>query len=103
MDEIFKKLRFDESHHIGLGDIRLTIAQQHELAVIYNKLKQENTKLLATMKLHAGDCCSLSNEVDMFKDHWDEAEERNTALLEENAKLKEYIGRLEETVEGVGP
>jgi len=50
MDEIFKKLRFDESHHIGIGDIRLTIAQQHELAVIYNKLKQENAKLKEEIK-----------------------------------------------------
>jgi hypothetical protein len=29
--ECFKQLRFDENHHLGLGDIRLTIAQQNEI------------------------------------------------------------------------
>ena len=27
----FKQLRFDKNHHLGLGDIRLTIAQQEEI------------------------------------------------------------------------
>ena len=30
-EEWFKKLRFDEYHHLGLGDIRLTIGQQEEI------------------------------------------------------------------------
>ena len=29
--ECFKQLRFNKSHHLGLGDIRLTIAQQEEI------------------------------------------------------------------------
>lgn len=29
--ECFKQLRFDKNHHLGLGDIRLTIAQQDEI------------------------------------------------------------------------
>ncbi len=29
--ECFKQLRYDENHHLGLGDIRLTIAQQEEI------------------------------------------------------------------------
>lgn len=29
--ECFKQLRLDEQHHLGLGDIRLTIAQQEEI------------------------------------------------------------------------
>ena len=29
--ECFKQLRFDKNHHLGLGDIRLTIAQQEEI------------------------------------------------------------------------
>lgn len=28
----FDKFRFDPSHHLGMGDIRLTVAQQDELA-----------------------------------------------------------------------
>ena len=35
LDEYFKSLRFDKNHHLGLGDIRLTIGQQEE---ILNKL-----------------------------------------------------------------
>ena len=29
--ECFKQLRCDKNHHLGLGDIRLTIAQQDEI------------------------------------------------------------------------
>ena len=29
--EYFKQLRFDENNHLGLGDIRLTVAQQEEI------------------------------------------------------------------------
>lgn len=29
--EYFKQLRFDKNHHLGLGDIRLTIGQQEEI------------------------------------------------------------------------
>lgn len=29
--ECFKQLRLDKNHHLGLGDIRLTIAQQEEI------------------------------------------------------------------------
>jgi len=27
----FEQLRFDKNHHLGMGDIRLTIAQQEEI------------------------------------------------------------------------
>ena len=30
-EEYFKELRFNADHHLGLGDVRLTIAQQEEL------------------------------------------------------------------------
>ena len=29
--ECFKQLRFDKHHHLGFGDIRLTISQQEEI------------------------------------------------------------------------
>lgn len=32
--EYFHKLRMDEKHHLGLGDIRLTIGQQDEICTI---------------------------------------------------------------------
>jgi len=50
-------------------------------------LLEENGKLKKMMTLHAGDYCSLSNEADMFKDHWDQAEEANTKLQTEITRL----------------
>jgi len=31
MNDIFKEYRFNDKHHLGIGDIRLTIAQQDEI------------------------------------------------------------------------
>ena len=36
--ECFKQLRFDKNHHLGLGDIRLTIAQQEEICDLVERL-----------------------------------------------------------------
>ena len=35
--EYFKQLRFDKDHHLGLGDIRLTISQQEEICDLLDK------------------------------------------------------------------
>lgn len=40
--EYFKKLRFDNDHHLGLGDIRLTISQQEEIIELVKKLINQN-------------------------------------------------------------
>ena len=37
LEKYFNKLRFDNNHHEGLGDIRITVAQQEE---ILNMVKQ---------------------------------------------------------------
>lgn len=37
---IFEKYRFDPDHHLGLGDIRLTIAQQEEIEARIAKLEE---------------------------------------------------------------
>lgn len=52
------------------------------------ELEKENGKLLRTMQLHAGDCCSLNNEVELFRGHWEDAEERCNELEEENKRLR---------------
>lgn len=41
IENYFKKLRFDKNHHLGLGDIRLTIAQQEEIIKEFKKMKKE--------------------------------------------------------------
>ena len=41
--EYFNKMRHDDKHHLGLGDIRLTIAQQEEIiCLIEEKFKKVN-------------------------------------------------------------
>jgi hypothetical protein len=50
---------------------------------------------LSTMKLHAGDCCSLNNEVELFRGHWEDAEERCKELTRENKHLKIWLDQYE--------
>lgn len=45
IEDYFCKLRFDADHHLGLGDIRLTIAMQEELIAMYNKEVKDKEKL----------------------------------------------------------
>lgn len=33
----FRELRFDDKHHLGLGDIRLTVSQQDEICDLVKK------------------------------------------------------------------
>ena len=33
----FEQLRFDKNHHLGLGDIRLTITQQEEICYLVER------------------------------------------------------------------
>jgi hypothetical protein len=40
-EEWFKKLRFDDNHHLGLGDIRLTIGQQEEILAALAEKERE--------------------------------------------------------------
>ena len=56
------------------------------------ELEAENHKLKLTMRLHAGDCCSLNNEVELFRGHWEDAE-RSCKLAEE--RCKELKAKLE--------
>ena len=42
---------------------------------------------IATMQLHAGDCCSLNNEVELFRGHWEDAEERCDELQKALQKI----------------
>ena len=34
----FEQLRFDKNHHLGLGDIRLTIGQQEEICELVERI-----------------------------------------------------------------
>jgi len=38
--EHFQAMRFDKAKHLGLGDVRLTIAEQEELARNYDEMRR---------------------------------------------------------------
>ena len=48
--DYFKSLRVDKNHHLGLGDIRLTIGQQEELSEYFNFFKNGYDQLRARVK-----------------------------------------------------
>jgi hypothetical protein len=47
IENYFHKLRFDKNHHLGLGDIRLTIAQQDELVALFKQKLQQHSVMQA--------------------------------------------------------
>lgn len=55
------------------------------------ELEAENHKLKLTMQLHAGDCCSLNNEVEVFRSYWEEEEQENKRLRIQLEKLLEGL------------
>lgn len=44
--DYFKDLRHDKNHHLGLGDVRLTIAQQEELIAENQRLREALGEIL---------------------------------------------------------
>jgi hypothetical protein len=44
IDNYFRELRFNESHHLGMGDIRLTMGQQDFICQMFNAKKEEDMK-----------------------------------------------------------
>ena len=40
--DYFNQLRFNKNHHLGLGDIRLTITQQDELVALFEQKTNNN-------------------------------------------------------------
>jgi hypothetical protein len=40
ISKFFKKLRFDKDHHLGAGDIRLTLGQQEEIEAMYRDARE---------------------------------------------------------------
>ncbi len=43
LEEYFRKLRFDENFHLGLGDVRLTIAMQEEVVAIAKRVASQQS------------------------------------------------------------
>ncbi len=67
--ERFKELRFDEKHHLGLGDIRLTISEQDEITEELLALRRDIEKLEAEAKhMLYGDHEDEPTETDGYAD-----------------------------------
>ena len=58
LSELFHELRHDKNHHLGLGDIRLTVGQQEEIEAMFAALEAERDalkmELVNERKLHLG-------------------------------------------------
>lgn len=50
--DIFHDLRFDKYHHLGLGDIRLTLGHQEEIAELYDARIRLLETALSTAAYH---------------------------------------------------
>jgi hypothetical protein len=98
--ELFDRLRHDPAHHLGMGDIRLTMGQQDEIADAWQaQLWQAQAR-----------CNTAEADFDAIRhalhDELDEAQADNAALRErrdrieglkwENAALRERLGEKQE-------
>jgi hypothetical protein len=62
--------------------------------------QEENERLRQHIKLHAGDTLSLSNDVETFRDHWNDAEARASRAQEEAAERRAIFAALDTTGTG---
>ena len=67
-----KKVRDIIATHLQCPNYKISEKDLYEIKNLCDCLDTTIT----TMKLHAGDCCSLNNEVELFRGHWEDAEER---------------------------
>lgn len=82
-----KKVRDILAIQIQCPGARLTDEELYKIKELCNCLDTT----IATMKLHAGDCCSLNNEVGLFRGHWEDAEKRCGELEEEVEVQKQQV------------
>ena len=63
--EYFNKLRHDDKHHLGLGDIRLTIGQQEEIIrLIEEEFKKVYLPQVSNNEVAVCECGSTSFDYD---------------------------------------
>lgn len=60
--DLFDRLRHDPKHHNSLGDIRLTIAQQDEIADEVDRLRASKAQLLHAMRLAVAELRAMHTE-----------------------------------------
>ncbi len=62
LHDFFQGMRFDKNHHLGLGDIRLTLGQQEELAVAAGRADEAREKYRAAVINWQRECYKLRRE-----------------------------------------
>lgn len=67
LEDYFQELRFDKKHHLGLGDIRITIFQQELIIDMAEEYAESRAKEVAREAFKAG---LLANAADgeLFED-----------------------------------
>jgi len=88
----FKKLRFDEKHHLGLGDIRLTIEQQDKICnLVNNKIKnKENIDYTISFGIKDSEIIFID-----FNEMLDFCDCKNDHTIDDNIVKEAVIGYLE--------
>ncbi len=82
----FRALRFDTAHHLGMGDIRLTIGQQEEIEAEISALQTDKESLLVGRDY-------LLSEIEKLKSERDAAELMSLALRAELAECQQDAER----------
>ena len=91
----FKKLRFDPNHHLGMGDVRITIAQQEAITDRIAELEAENEKLVHACRIgakHMDRVEELEEVIATFEKGRDRDGERIEELEAENERLRKVAG-----------
>jgi hypothetical protein len=70
LSDYFRKLRFDKDHHLGLGDIRLTMHQQDEICELISnrflEILEKNTYCQCDIKywsIYRHNCDKCGKEI----------------------------------------
>jgi len=50
VEQYFKNLRFDKDYHLGLGDIRITLAQQEQILSLCKHVVAEKDKEIEQLR-----------------------------------------------------
>ena len=84
LNEYFKLLRFDPKHHLGLGDIRLTMAQQEELEADNQRQAEEIEKYREALESANEMCRSAASIAERkgYETNWEAFRIKNYKSLE---------------------
>ena len=87
--EEFKRLRFLPEHHLGLGDIRITIGQQEEICAEIERLRS-----LEKQRIFANE--ELCKEIERLRAELHNATDAAAKVFAENERLRNNLVAIED-------